>query len=408
MGGNASTQFADIVMDLILDWFLTAINFHIPFIKKYVDDLILPLPKDKVQTALELLNSYDKHLQFTVERENNNRIPYLDMLLHRNDDGTISTTWYSKPMASGRLVHYTSMHPLKMKLNVAQNLIKRVTGLTKPANREVSKETTTNILKKNGYPISLINRLINELSGNTQNPNSNTTVERTAYRSILHLPPLSNAITKLAKDINKDEKRAIQFGYRGPTKLKDLFHTKLKSKTPKNQLSNLIYSIPCKDCDKQYIGLTTQFVANRIAQHEYNSNRLSRLLENPEENASTIDKILGDSALCDHIKNNKHKFDFTKYKIVDKANDLRRLRVCEMLHILDNKTVNFRRDVEGISGYYSNLLNIVNKKYPAKKIKTNLPTQNEASNTTQNNTFHGSVAPTHGMLTRSKRALLSN
>jgi hypothetical protein len=93
---------------------------------KYVDDLLLIIPKEEVENTLNLFNGYSKYLKFTMEPEVNGRLPYLDVELIKQNDGRILTKWYSKEMASNRMLNYKSNHPLQQKLNVASNLIKRV------------------------------------------------------------------------------------------------------------------------------------------------------------------------------------------------------------------------------------------------------------------------------------------
>ncbi|XP_055590861.1 uncharacterized protein LOC129742948 [Uranotaenia lowii] len=125
-------------------------TYKIPVLKKYVDDLFLVLPKDKVHETLQSFNLYDSHLQFTVEEENEGRLPFLDMVVIRFPDGNMSTEWYSKPIASGRILNYLSLHSLKMKINVAYNFVQRVNTLSCDYSSEKIKalaDSTTALVK---------------------------------------------------------------------------------------------------------------------------------------------------------------------------------------------------------------------------------------------------------------------
>lgn len=53
-------------------------------IKKYVENLILVIPKDEVDITLTSFNNYDHNIQFTIEFEIDDRIPFLDMTLIRD------------------------------------------------------------------------------------------------------------------------------------------------------------------------------------------------------------------------------------------------------------------------------------------------------------------------------------
>ncbi|XP_062556681.1 uncharacterized protein LOC134221501 [Armigeres subalbatus] len=100
MGNPLSPIIAEYVMEDLLDNATTATNVEITHLKKYVDDLFLVLPSDKIQEVLGIFNQQNTHIQFTVEIEENNRLPFLDMLLIRQEDRTIKTEWYKKPIAS--------------------------------------------------------------------------------------------------------------------------------------------------------------------------------------------------------------------------------------------------------------------------------------------------------------------
>lgn len=89
MGSPLSPILADLVMEILLRTVTKRLKFPIPVLKKYVDDLILALPFDQIEQTLAVFNSYNQHIQFTVEQEQNATLPFLDMLLIRNIDQTI-------------------------------------------------------------------------------------------------------------------------------------------------------------------------------------------------------------------------------------------------------------------------------------------------------------------------------
>ncbi|XP_055538479.1 uncharacterized protein LOC129725997 [Wyeomyia smithii] len=163
MGNPFSPTAADLVMELLLEEVVERLNFPLPLLKKYVDDLILAVPADKVEEVLDVFNSYDSNLQFTCEREEEGRIPYLDMVLVRKADQSIKTEWYSKPMASGRFLDFFSCHPLHMKMNVVANFIMRVRKLSTNLPPKAINDIINEHLKVNHYPLSLRNRLQNRL-----------------------------------------------------------------------------------------------------------------------------------------------------------------------------------------------------------------------------------------------------
>ena len=81
MGSSISPIIADIVMVDLETEILPSFDFVIPWHFRYVDDTILCVPLDKVDTVLCKLNSYNLRLQFTYEIESNNTLSFLDVKL---------------------------------------------------------------------------------------------------------------------------------------------------------------------------------------------------------------------------------------------------------------------------------------------------------------------------------------
>ena len=60
--------------------------------KRYVDDtdVVRPHVKEELDRFLGHLNNQNNNIRFTMEIENNKSLPFLDVLLSKNDDETIS------------------------------------------------------------------------------------------------------------------------------------------------------------------------------------------------------------------------------------------------------------------------------------------------------------------------------
>ncbi|XP_053686607.1 uncharacterized protein LOC128736152 [Sabethes cyaneus] len=127
MGNPLSPALADLVMETLLDYVIEAIDIPIPFIKKYVDDLITALPADKIEYVKRTFNTYDPHIQFTCEVENENRLPYLDMVLIRTGEQQIVTDWYRKPISSGHLPQQIHVPVQMVKRKARKKYIDRFT-----------------------------------------------------------------------------------------------------------------------------------------------------------------------------------------------------------------------------------------------------------------------------------------
>ncbi len=103
----------------------------------------------------------------------------------------------------------------------------------------------------------------------------------------------------------------------------NVLYRKLKDKTPKWNLSNLIYAIKCKYCGKLYVGKTEQYLKKRIAQHQYAANKMQSLIDRAHlkndfsiiwvSNSDSEDEdICRTSAIAQHMRDFNHTFDFEK------------------------------------------------------------------------------------------------
>ena len=339
MGNPASPVLANLIMNDLITRILNKLPFLLTFLKLYVDDTILACPKNKIDLLLNFFNGYHDKLKFTIEQENNNSIPFLDMLVIRNPDGTLNTNWYLKPTASGRVINYASMHASTQKIATIKNLLFRAYHLSSPIYHEENEQKIKTILKKNNYPTTLVNRVITQFKSKLQCPNNLKDPKSNIYFKFPYIRGLSD---KLGLHITKMNP-AVKLAFYN-TKTTSSLYTKLKQLTPIDLSSNLIYKIPCLNCDRCYVGQTKQYLKKRIYQHQYDCRPI---------NASKKEI----TALANHHFNEHHNFDFSHVTILDKESHYSKRNISEMVHITLNKTVNCRTDTQGLSIQYNYLLN---------------------------------------------------
>ena len=159
MGSIISPIIGDIVINDLIYSVLEQIKFEIPFIYNFVDDLILCIPCDKIDSTIILFNSYNEHLKFTVEIESQNFINYLDTKLI-NEDNKIIIDWHQKIIFSGRYILFNSNHSYKQKINIILGLKNRVIKISENKFHKKNLDILYNIFKTNGYPESLLKRLL--------------------------------------------------------------------------------------------------------------------------------------------------------------------------------------------------------------------------------------------------------
>uniref|UniRef100_A0A1B0CA35 Putative reverse transcriptase n=1 Tax=Lutzomyia longipalpis TaxID=7200 RepID=A0A1B0CA35_LUTLO len=342
MGSPISPIVADVVLQRLLDETLGNSRLRIECVKKYVDDLLVFVHEDDIEDMLVRVNSFHPKLQFTLEMEKDNMLPYLDMKIHRDEGNVLSTTWYSKPCASGRLLNFNSGHSFSMIINVGRNLVKRVRGLTSKVDADVNSKLNAS-LKKNDFPPKIIRKLLSE--HDRQRPSGDRVpaveVDPGPFRSLVHIPGVSE---KMKKRIAKSTDVNICLV---PAERVKRFFTRVKDKLPDGLCSDVVYEIPCRDCSLSYVGTTGRLLKTRLQEHE-------RSCRDPEKNK-------GLTSLCAHVSDTdpQHSFAFENTKVLDTHRVYSKRMMLEMLFIKRNlpRVVNNRSDVDGLSNVYAGLVN---------------------------------------------------
>jgi hypothetical protein len=81
---------------------------------RHADDTFVGWPhgKDELGKFQEQLNSIRPNIRFTTETEEDNSLPFLNMLVKRKQNGTLGHTIYRKPMNTYLHLHASShQHP---------------------------------------------------------------------------------------------------------------------------------------------------------------------------------------------------------------------------------------------------------------------------------------------------------
>src|SRR3978361_1736395 len=159
MGATISPIIAQYVMDELLDSCVPKLSYRIPLLKKYVDDIICVIPEGGDNEILDIFNGYNPHIQFTIEKETNNSVPFLDTRVIRNNN-TLLLDWYIKPTSSGRYLNYHSSHSEKMKINLVLGLKNRIYRISHRTLYHKNIKLLYNILIKNAYPPRLLTKLL--------------------------------------------------------------------------------------------------------------------------------------------------------------------------------------------------------------------------------------------------------
>ncbi|XP_035701215.1 uncharacterized protein LOC118433390 [Folsomia candida] len=119
MGSPISPVFAEFCLQELEEQLILN-NPDIPFYQRFVDDSNGCIKAGKKDSILQSLNSFHPSIQFTCETEESRKLPFLDVLISRDEDGTIHRQVYRKPTHTGRYLNYNSYHHPSQKLAVRQ------------------------------------------------------------------------------------------------------------------------------------------------------------------------------------------------------------------------------------------------------------------------------------------------
>ncbi|XP_044745080.1 uncharacterized protein LOC123306943 [Coccinella septempunctata] len=280
MGLQISGIIAEYVIDEVLNYTKQKLTCQLPFIKKYRDDTITAMPEEFIQQSLQILNSYDnsKTLQFTIEVENNKSLPFLDMTVIREETeegSTLITDWHKKKISSNRYIHHKSYHPFNMKVNIIRNLKTRITKICHPRFINKNLKILSGILRENGYPYGLLNKIIHGTPNTLESPRQIESLQATneeQTRRYITLPYIEELSPPLKKLIPKEK---FQVATRNVKPLRSIF-TNLKDPTPTLQQNGVVYKISCKDCEGVYVGQTSTTLKQRLSGHKSDINNSRR------------------------------------------------------------------------------------------------------------------------------------
>lgn len=358
MGSPLAPICADLVMQKLESCCLKKLDFKPIFYYRYVDDILLCIPKDKIQSTVDSFNNYHPRLRFTFETEINNRIPFLDaLIIHENNK--LSFDWYKKPTFSGRCLNFLSNHPLSQKIAIVINLVDRIVSLSDKQFLKKNLRCARHILEMNGYPSEFVNyhiRLRLEKLSSSNVPTNLVDVDTSEPDPVnLMVVPYSACLTaKLKKLFRPLNTKIIS---KASNKMSLLFGS-TKDKIIYNENSHLIYKINCSDCGMAYIGQTGQYLKTRMYQHQYSLGKPKDNNKSPKDKDTEKLNTNGKTALVRHASEFQHEFDFDKVKILDKETSRSKRNILEMYHIKKESynSVNFKTDVKNLAHIYNHLI----------------------------------------------------
>jgi len=350
MGSPLAPVLADIFLNHVFDNRITREghfniefdNFELSYFTRYVDDIFVGLESEEQALRFQrYLNDIHPNLKFKIETESLNKIPFLDLWIHKTDDG-IQVSVYRKPTHSGVYTHYLSFVPFKHKRQVIFSLVDRAYKLCSTwllFHREM--ENITRMLMRNGFTRNYIlnfirsyvdKKFINNNNRTDRDDDNSNNIDRKCI--FFRLPYLGDVSVKTRNTINTFLRRnkldnKLKFIFIDKVrKIKDSF--KVKDKINVLMKSNAVYKLSCS-CGASYIGHTERNLHHRMVEHS----------------KTTGSKL---SAVGEHLKDNPdHVVNFDEPEILAYSPYWYKRVILEALHIQSQQpSLNVQRETRDL------------------------------------------------------------
>ena len=221
--------------------------------------------------------------------EQNDCLPFLDVLVKRTDDGFVTGT-YRKPTFSGVYSNYRSFIPTEYKFGLVITLLYRAYELVSDyltLDQEINRLKT--ILKKNRYPEGFIDRVIYTFLQKKNTPKVVvSTVPKKKVRIVLpFLGHTSHIIKKrLQRLFRTIPSHRLDVIFQTTYRMGNLF--RFKDMIPDICMTDFVYHYKCGSCAASYVGRCYRHKHVRFCEHAGISARTGATLQRTLVNASAV------------------------------------------------------------------------------------------------------------------------
>ena len=316
MGSPVSPVIADIFMEDFEDKAFA--DHSAPRLwRRFVDDVIAVILKENGGALLRHLNDQHPRIKFTLDEEENGRLPFMDVCFTRQQDGSLARDVYQKPTHTNRYVSFNSHHPTSVKAGIVQGLADRamkVCSDEKRIKREF--ERISEAMADNGYPKRFTERAINkQMKKGLVRRVDEADQPKWETARIPYIDGLSQEVRRIARTAG------VRCAFYMPITLRSLYQA--KDALPLEATTHAVYSVTCKTCNAEYIGETQRALRVRGNEHR-DAVRLGHCSK---------------SAVAEHVHNYEvpHEVDWNSLKVVDKSKNRAERKVREAFHIFQRQ-----------------------------------------------------------------------
>jgi len=114
----------------------------------------------------------------------------------------------------------------------------------------------------------------------------------------------------------------------------------LKDRISDEEKPKVVYKIPCKNCERVYVGETGRPLGARVKERRKEVDSITGIFTRAEETRAA--SICNKSEITDHVCNENHVIDRANAKVIDRESDKAGRLIREAIWI--HKTDNMNRD----------------------------------------------------------------
>ena len=265
-----------------------------------------------------LLNSTERSIRFTMEEESDNRLPFLDVLIERTENGPLQTSVYRKATNTARVIQYESNHPAGHKRSIVRMLFSRIeTHCSTDGAKTAERAYLKRLFRQNGYPNKFIRSSIQKQAVVPRE-------DQKVWASLPYVSGISEATARRLKPLN------IRVAHKPNNTIRHIL-MRPKDSVDQTEMTNIIYEIPCRSCDWKYVGQSSRQMRTRLKEHIADVRRDSQL-----------------SQVAEHTRSTGHQFAFDQTRVIDRGK-LDHERLFKEAWYSDERCLN--RHIELYSGY---------------------------------------------------------
>ncbi len=367
MGAPTSNIISEAFLQNIDNKIISIIHNHDKNSKyyRYVDDALY-ISQNNGSSINEIMNEINKihnNIQFTVDKEDQNKIHYLDLTII-NEIPKFQYTVYRKPTQTSLTIPYNSYHPPQHKMAAYNALIYRMLKIPLTTNeRNKERNIIHQIANNNGYETKTIQKLENKIKNKLTKKNTvNETNAETkqTYTTLTYNGTITKKLAKIFKKVN------INISYKTDN---TIYNKLITDKNTEEHNKNGVYKIECPDCNKFYIGQTKKRLKDRFTQH-FNAFKKPMIYK---------------SNLATHSINNNHTFPNIKHmSLIKNIHKGTKMNIWENLEIFkhndNNKLIEEQTQIRTKQDKTFQILKLLQHTSPTRRTYTHTPSNNETIN----------------------------